>query len=292
MTREAILSPLTIRLANTDPATSGPLDASSGDRLFKLDQQLPTNFRSHLHAVISGFYWFYWRTAEHSLDLDRIRSWYEASYSLLVHEEIHRDFLLALSDRNTEDSRLDELEALTIHLYKRVLGRSIPAVQTKFTLDDRLPKVDIETGGSISDLEQKFDIVARKALKSPDSVFEGTIAGSNSSQGLAQFKVARLDPGNFVINGTASGEKVFSIAARGAIEFKGKRSNKGGPSRFYALLFPKGFIEEYGVVRADKSHQPNFYRKIEILRDLEKLFFVHFEGVRKKKSLRKSMVEN
>ncbi len=106
----------------------------------------------------------------------------------------------------------------------------------------------LKVGATMTEIEKDFDVLARKAAGPTEvgAIHEVDMAFVESMRGLSDYRAQLTEKGPALTGGSASGEKVFSVGSKGALNFEGELSNLPG-QRFYGVLFPKGFINRYGV---------------------------------------------
>jgi hypothetical protein len=105
----------------------------------------------------------------------------------------------------------------------------------------------LRPGVSMAEVEQHFEALARKSSNHIDSVHEVDMAFLTEARGITDYRAGVVQGQvGLTAGGDARGEKVFAVGHRQALGFQGALSNKGG-ERFYAVLFPLGFIKRYGA---------------------------------------------
>lgn len=113
----------------------------------------------------------------------------------------------------------------------------------------------IHKDAQVDDLDEAFDILARKASESPGFVHEVDVAFS--AKGMANNWIGVEN--HLLTVKKQVREKVFSVGSRGAIRFSGERSTRG-VERLYAVIFPKGFVRKYGLDL--RTQHISSYRKL------------------------------
>lgn len=112
--------------------------------------------------------------------------------------------------------------------------------------------LNVRPGASMAEIEKHFDTIARKASAPKNTGEVHEVDTAFSSGGIATRHIHVAKNGHIDVPGE-SGEKVFAVGHVGAINFMGKRSNEGG-ERFYALIYPKGFVRNYGADLKEANH--------------------------------------
>ena len=97
----------------------------------------------------------------------------------------------------------------------------------------------------MDDHEASFDTLARKASTPTAGNVVHEVDTAFASHGITNRRVLISNAGKVNANG-GTGEKVFAVSHKGALGFGGKNSNSGG-QRYYAVIYPKGFIQHYGA---------------------------------------------
>jgi hypothetical protein len=136
---------------------------------------------------------------------------------------------------------------------------------------------------TMNQLEGAVDVLARRASEEPGYVHEADLAFTGM-KGILDRRVAVDSHGDVAVNETLINEKVYSVGYRGAVDFKGSLSNRGG-ERFYAVLYPKGFVDTYGRLISENTSRT---RENESDGDGTKAFQVKIEKGRKQIHLRPS----
>lgn len=107
---------------------------------------------------------------------------------------------------------------------------------------------EVKNGMQMDVVEKTYDTLCRKSsAPPPHAVHEVDVAMLPSMRGFSDVR-ASLGPNKDeaqLSGGDSRGEKTFAVGHSAALGFKGKLSTKGG-ERFYAVLFPKGFLAHYG----------------------------------------------
>lgn len=107
----------------------------------------------------------------------------------------------------------------------------------------------IDVGVTIMALEAEYDVLARKSAAPPGAhmVHEVDLAFLDSMRGLTDYR-AEIEPDSAakLTGGGGGGEKVLAVGSAGALDFAGQAS-AGPGTRYYGVLFPKGFINRYGM---------------------------------------------
>ncbi|MFO0745488.1 MAG: hypothetical protein U1F43_07430 [Myxococcota bacterium] len=107
---------------------------------------------------------------------------------------------------------------------------------------------------AMSELEKRFDVLARKSAPPPDdknNISEVDLAFMAPMRGFPDVFASLASQTKKVDLSKANEEKVFSVGSGGALGFKGELSDKPG-ARFYGVLLPKGWIAKYGEELRDR----------------------------------------
>ncbi len=129
----------------------------------------------------------------------------------------------------------------------KITTQKLPA--TREAVDHSLT---VRPGASMADIEKHFDTIARKASAPKNTGDVHEVDTAFSSGGIATRHIHVSKNGHIDVPGE-SGEKVFAVGHTGAINFMGKKSNEGG-ERYYALIYPKGFVRNYGADLNEANH--------------------------------------
>jgi hypothetical protein len=157
-----------------------------------------------------------------------------------------------------------------------------PDEELQGILDEDLPPLP-EIGAAIEDVEQDFDVLARKSARPPKgAIFETDMAQLPTQKGIPIDR-ARVDVDDQMptatVNDAPPTEKVMAIGFQGAIDFEGELSaGKPTPIRVYGALFPKGLISKWGVDMKDQN-SPNLktFKQHSNGGDKNKLFSIRYE---------------
>lgn len=110
----------------------------------------------------------------------------------------------------------------------------------------------IQLGTHISDIEVDFDVLARRTGANKDStikhIHEVDLAFVRVFRGVTEAyanpRASSLSSGFIFQGGGGVGEKVFAVGHKGATDFRADVQKT--EERFYALIFPKGFVNHFG----------------------------------------------
>ncbi len=154
-------------------------------------------------------------------------------------KNIPRDRLIPMLEKRVQKipQTLMQLEA-----------RAIP-VQNSWSGAKTKDLAAVRVGRNMGEIEQEFDVLARKASDSGITKQKGTMihevdAAFAAPGGIIDRSVLVGSQGIQVSN-FSGGEKVFAVGHQGAVQFQGKLSTRGG-ERYYAILYPKGFVKAFG----------------------------------------------
>jgi hypothetical protein len=137
-------------------------------------------------------------------------------------------------------------------------------------------------GTRIADIEQNFDVIARKSGKPPRlSIYEAEMARSRTQKGIpierGTIPTRRRDV-DVTLTKNPPSEKAMAIGFQGATDFEGAATvGKGESERIYAALFPRGLVRRWGVDLPDQD-APSFKSFGEDVRDhAHQLFVIRYE---------------
>jgi hypothetical protein len=99
----------------------------------------------------------------------------------------------------------------------------------------------------MSTIEGSFDVLARKTNAESRELTVLEADSAFSTRGISDRWITVGENGKVNVSDRLRNEKVFAIGSQGAIGFKGKLSHTDGPQRYYAVLYPKGFVEKAGA---------------------------------------------
>jgi|GEM_PF-1933857 len=141
---------------------------------------------------------------------------------------------------------------LTTGLKRRTESPEIEVTGEPF--NPELPEREDYTGIHMSEIESKYDVLARKSgapekegALIPGAVHEVDLAFLDGMRGIPNYRVTLKEEEKPELGGgDGGGEKVYALGHTGAINFEGALSNRGG-ERLYGVLFPSGFMERYGL---------------------------------------------
>ncbi len=170
-----------------------------------------------------------------------------------------------------------------------LIGRMGEARRARILIENHRPppapsvqaRVRVHRGSSMPQIEQNFDVLARKVAptdshKTTHYINEVDLAFS--MRGIPDRRVG-FDPDGRMRQVVAdNGERVYSVGSKGALNFRGALSNQPG-QRFYAVLYPKGFVQAYGadIRGARNNHTPSGRQFREQHAVNGKVFFVRAE---------------
>lgn len=112
----------------------------------------------------------------------------------------------------------------------------------------------IRPGMSMLEVEAQFDALARRASAPTDPVAVHEVDAAIALRGIPDQYL--IDNGELTSGPRTPRDRVYSVGYRGAVNFSGALSSRGG-ERFYAVLYPRGFVDRYGA-RAPAARTPGF----------------------------------
>lgn len=132
----------------------------------------------------------------------------------------------------------------------------------------------LESSRSLTDLESHFDVWSRKSSGTTEYIHEVDVAL------LRAGKVPDKKIKHSLQISEQNDDKVFALHSSDAIAFEGQLAN-GRTERFYALILPKGFTEQYGMdlrndARAQAMSAKTFAQENQF-RQTEKIFLIRKE---------------
>jgi len=241
---------------NPSGDTTNSMDADKLDEIIKNDVPDPEEAMGIIEALESQ--------ASESLKKDKdeiidfIKSTIDENIELSTKENIKiiKSFINTYKTAQTRKFNFDKClqmlyGVLTTGLKRRTESPEIEVTGEPF--NPELPEREDYTGIHMSEIESKYDVLARKSGAPekdgeliPGAVHEVDLAFLDGMRGIADYRVTLTEEEPVLGGGDGGGEKVYALGHTGAINFEGALSNRGG-ERLYGVLFPPGFMDRYGL---------------------------------------------
>lgn len=113
-----------------------------------------------------------------------------------------------------------------------------------YVFPDRPSGIWLTPPTSMAELERYFDVVSRQAGRDPKTVHE--VDAAFLQEGMPFRRIILSADGTSRVDRHLLKDKVFALGHTDAVAFDGARTATLPERRFYALVFPKGFIARFG----------------------------------------------